>query len=196
MTTYPYPSVLDPADLWRLLPPHVRGGGWGQMLRECMDEVSALDAEVADLVSQYVYRESASGAVLDALGSWVGEARGGLDESEYRQVVLGALSAVRCRQAWTWEAARAMLERLAAVRPEDLTLEMLAGCQTRAFGLVRYHPSDALVRRMDRVLARAHPPGWAWSLHLYPEGALIADEQPGADIGLASWYVSGTGGAA
>ena len=195
MATYPYPPTLDPSDLMRLVPPHVRGGGWGDFLRAIMDDVSSLDADVADTVSQYVYRETASGDVLDALGSWVGEARGGLAEDDYRRIVLGALSAVRCRQAWTWEAARAMLERLTSARPGELTLEAMAGCQTRALALVRYHPTDALLRRMDRVLARAHPPGWAWSLHLYPEGALLADDLPGADVGLASWYVSGVGGA-
>jgi hypothetical protein len=194
--TYVYPPILDPVQSLADLPPHIRGTGLTEaMVRAGLEVLSRTDAEAADLVSQLVYPETATGATLDAVGTWVGEARGGMDDGSYRQIVLGALAAVVCRQAWRWDHARAMLLALTGAAADDLVMEVLDGCQTRARALVRYHPTDLLVRRIDRVLARAHPPGWAWSLHMYPEGALIADEVPGADVGLASWYVAGTGGA-
>lgn len=194
MATWTYPSVLSPSEqAARLVPEHHRAGDWFAAMQVLLAPFCRVDAELAGYVSQLVDRDRARGEALDAIGSWVGEVRGGMPEWEYRRIVLGAIAGSVARETWTWATARGIVVALSG--DPNTTIISYGPCEWTATADVTTSLSDEFIRRADAVLARSTRPGWFYSMHLRPAGWLVLDGVPGADVGLASWYVAGTGGA-
>lgn len=127
----------------------------------------------------------ATGALLDSCGSRIGEPRGGLDDFEYRQIILGRYAAGVANGTasgiWTtWLAVtgtRADRARMTRWGPDDLPLVWL-------WAQVDLAPSAPFLQRAGAVIrdAVAYPMDVLAGIGVAP--MLLTDTSPGFDSAL------------
>lgn len=190
MSEFAYPPVLDPVEHVRdFLPPVLRASPFFEWAQSILTPLARLDAEVSGFVAGLAYPETATGDALAAVASWVDEPRGGMEEIEWRRIVLGARAARNARRSWTDATALAMVEALFGdVSPTIRTTA--PGCIAIRARL-RWTPTQEWIRRAEGVLRKGVKVGLMWEAIAYPEGAFIFDGLPGLDAGALSWYLSG-----
>jgi hypothetical protein len=190
VTSFAYPPLLSPLEHARdNLPPVLRTDPFFGYVQALIYPFARVDAELAEYVSGIAYPETATGEALAARASWVDEPRGGMDEFEWRRIVLGARSARNARRSWTDATALAMVEALFGDVSPTIRTAGAGSISIRA--RLRWTPTPEWIRRAEGVLRKGVKVGLMWEAIAYPEGAFIFDGLPGLDAGALSWYLSG-----
>lgn len=189
MASFAYPPLLSPVEHARdFLPPVLRTSPFFEWVQTLIAPFARVDAELAEYVSGLAYPALASGASLDALGSWVGEERGGLTEWEYRRIVLGALSARAARLEWTDATAIAFVEALTG--STGVTARTTSAGWLRLEAGLTWTPSIDWLTRASALARRTVRDGLMFEVVLVPAGGMIWTGSPGWNTGLWSAVLS------
>jgi hypothetical protein len=195
--TFPFVPPLDPWELAReLTPPSMASPGWLAFVAACLKPMCLASAEAAETARQVADPNQATGSRLDQIGTWVGQARDGLPEHEFRRIVVGALSARYAAERWTWSRALAMWLALTGAAEDEVTVRTLGPACVSVWARLKWTPTDGYVSRAGGIIASAVPDGIEWEASMVTDGWLVLGGTPGLDSGLLSWYIAGAGGVA
>ena len=183
MTSFAYPPLLSPLDHARdFLPPVLRTEPFFSYVQALLYPFARVDAELAEYVSGLAYPRLATGEALAALASWVDEPQGGMDETEWRRIVLGAISARVSRSNWTDDTARTTVSEL--TQSPSVVVDTSAAGWVRWRARLTWTPTQEWLTRASRTLARGVPDGLMFQAILVPDGALVWDSPPTWGVGL------------
>lgn len=189
MAEFAYPPLLSPLEHARdTLPPVLRTTPFFEWAQSLVVPFAQTDAALAEYVSGLAYPRLATGDALAALGSWVNEPQGGLDETEWRRLVLCAIAGRVSRDSWNRDSARALV--VALVQSDDVTVETMSAGWVRWRAPLVWTPTHGWLMRASRTLAAGVPDGIMFQATLTPPGAMIWDSAPGWTSGLWSATLS------
>jgi hypothetical protein len=179
-----YPEPIDRKRLVReILPAALQSPAAVAFAEVLAYPFEQLDSEM----EQYVSGTTAEG--LAALGSRVGEEPGGLTPPEYRRIIQAARASETARARFDVPSMLGVWRTLTGDAAG--TIRTIGPGQIFLRADVTYWPSSLFVARAERLLRRTVQPGIMWGATIAVQGALRFDAQPGLDLGLLSWYLSG-----
>jgi len=183
VASFAYPDLLSPLEHARsTLPPVLRTSPFFEWAQVLVAPFARVAAELAEYVSGLAYPRLATGDALAALASWVDEPRGGMDETEWRRLVLGAISARNSRANWTDDSARALVAEI--TQSPSVVVDTSAAGWVRWRARLTWRPTQEWLTRASATVAKGVPGGLMFQAILVPDGAFRWNQEPGWNVGL------------